>query len=494
MAAANLGGAVASWVDPAATALIDIGHGAPRSFCYADIERLSNAFARGLLRRGLRRGERVAILAANSAEYLIAFLGTMRAGLVSVPVNYKLPAETVNFVVEDADARLVLCDAIRRPSLRPDIPQIVMEDAFTSLLDDGSFNAVQADAGEPAMFLYTSGSTGRPKGVVLSHQSHLWVLEQRGNPAPPPGQRVLVAAPLYHMNALSVCQSTLNTGGTIVLLPSFTAPAYIDAASRYRVHALTAVPTMIALMLREHAAMASADLSSVQSLRVGSAPLSEHLIEQMRQAFPTARIVHGYGTTEAGPIVFGPHPEGLERTPLSLGVAHPSVELRLRRDGIVAADEGVLEMRCPAVMNGYHKLPDATRKALTVDGFYITGDVFRRDADGFFFFVGRADDMFVCGGENIYPGEVEKMLERHPGVHQACVVPLPDELKAHKPVAFVVPRMGATVSEDAIRQFALANAPAYQHPRRVWFLDELPLAGTNKIDRKRLAMQAAMQA
>jgi acyl-CoA synthetase (AMP-forming)/AMP-acid ligase II len=494
MPPANLGSAVAASIDPAATALIDLGRGAPRSFCYGDIQRLSDAFACGMLRRGLRRGERVAILAANSAEYLIAFLGTMRAGLVSVPVNYKLPAATVNFVVDDADVRLVLCDAVRRPLLRPDVPRIVMEVAFDSLLNDGGFDAVRADAEEPAMFLYTSGSTGRPKGVVLSHRSHLWVLAQRANPAPPPGQRVLVAAPLYHMNALSVCQSTLNTGGTIVLLPSFTAPAYIDAASRYRVHALTAVPTMIAMMLREHQAMASADLSSVQSLRVGSAPLSEQLIEQMRQAFPRARIVHGYGTTEAGPIVFGPHPDGLERTPLSVGVAHPAVELRMRREGAVVTDEGVLEMRCPAVMNGYHKLPDATRKALTADGFYITGDVFRRDADGFFFFVGRADDMFVCGGENIYPGEVEKMLERHPAVHQACVVPLPDELKAHKPVAFVVPRAGTMVTEDDLRQFALANAPAYQHPRRVWFLDELPLAGTNKIDRKSLAEQAAMQA
>ena len=251
---------------------------------------------------------------------------------------------------------------------------------------------------------------------------------------------------------------------------------------------------MIAMMLREHEAMAAADFSSVQSLRVGSAPLSEQLVEQMRQAFPRARIVHGYGTTEAGPIVFGPHPAGLEQTPLSVGAVHMAVEMRLTRNGMVVDDEGVLEMRCPAVMNGYHKLPEVTRKVMTPDGYYITGDVFRRDADGFHFFVGRADDMFVCGGENIYPGEVETMLERHPAVHQACVVPVPDELKAHKPVAFVVPRADATVTEDELQAVRAGQAPAYQHPRRVWFVDELPLASTNKIDRRLLAERARMQA
>jgi long-chain acyl-CoA synthetase len=486
----NLGSAVAGRIDPDMAALIDLGAAAPRTFSYADIQQRSDACARGLNRRGLRRGERVAILAANRAEYLIAFLGTMRAGLVSVPVNYRLPADTVNFIVEDADIRLVLCDAPRATLLRPDVPRIVIDDAFESLLDAGDFAAVPAEQGEPALFLYTSGSTGRPKGVVLSHQSHLWVLEMRATPAPPPGNRILVAAPLYHMNALSMCQVALNNGGTIVLLPSFNAANYIDAASRYQVHALTGVPTMIAMMLREHAAMAAADLSSVQSIRIGSAPLSEQLIAQMRHALPHARILHGYGTTEAGPVTFASD----ELRPLSVGSAHPGVDLRLVRGGIEVADEGVLEMRCPALMNGYHKLPDVTRRAMTPDGYYITGDVFRRDADGLFYFVGRADDMFVCGGENIYPGEVEKLLEQHPAVHQACVVPIPDELKAHKPVAFVVPRTGAHVSEDEIRQFALARAPAYQHPRRVWFVDELPLASTHKIDRKRLMQRAMSEA
>jgi acyl-CoA synthetase (AMP-forming)/AMP-acid ligase II len=486
----NLGSAVASRIDPGTPALIDLGGTAPRTFSYADIQQRSDACARGLQRRGLRRGDRVAILAANRAEYLIAFLGTMRAGLVSVPVNYRLPADTVNFIVEDADVRLVLCDAARAALLRPDVPRIVIDDAFESLLDAGEFAAVTAEQGEPALFLYTSGSTGRPKGVVLSHQSHLWVLATRATPEPPPGNRILVAAPLYHMNALSMCQVALNNGGTIVLLPSFNAASYIDAASRHQVQALTGVPTMIAMMLREHAAMAAADLSSVQSIRIGSAPLSEQLIAQMRHALPHARILHGYGTTEAGPVTFASD----ELRPLSVGAAYPGVDLRLVRDGVAVADEGVLEMRCPALMNGYHKLPEVTRRAMTPDGYYITGDVFRRDAGGLFYFVGRADDMFVCGGENIYPGEVEKLLEQHPAVHQACVVPIPDELKAHKPVAFVVPRAGTRVSEDEIRQFALARAPAYQHPRRVWFVDELPLASTHKIDRKRLMQQAMTEA
>jgi long-chain acyl-CoA synthetase len=141
-------------------------------------------------------------------------------------------------------------------------------------------------------------------------------------------------------------------------------------------------------------------------------------------------------------------------------------------------------------MSGYYNREADTRKRL-IDGWYDTGDVMRRDADGFYFFVGRADDMFQCGGENVYPGEVEKLLGQHPDVAQVCVVPVADEIKYQLPVAFVVPKPGAKPSEDTLRRFALDNGPAYAHPRAVWFVTELPLAGTNKIDRKRLAQEAA---
>jgi acyl-CoA synthetase (AMP-forming)/AMP-acid ligase II len=180
---------------------------------------------------------------------------------------------------------------------------------------------------------------------------------------------------------------------------------------------------------------------------------------------------------------------------MSVGYPHPQVRLRLVDESGRVADQGALEMKSPAVMNGYHNRPDLP-PPITADGFYRTGDVFRRDADGFHYFLGRTDDMFVSGGENIYPGDVERMLERHPAVAQACVVPIDDDIKGQKPVAFIIAKTntaapGETPDAEEIKRFALANAPAYQHPRFVWFMDKLPLSTTNKIDRTALKREAA---
>jgi long-chain acyl-CoA synthetase len=490
----NLGALTPKHGDLDKVAIIDLGTGEERRFSYRGFEAQANAVARALTARGFSRGDRIAILSANRFEYLTTVHGIMRAGLVAVPVNFKFPPATIDYIVHDSGAKLVFCDKPRFDDAPQDLPRIGFDgggdDDFASLLQPGPFTPVTPVDREPAMFLYTSGSTGRPKGVVLSHQSHIWVVEQRMAAQDMSRHRFLVAAPLYHMNALAMSQLAHAAHATVILLPQFTTKLYLEAIEDYRCTWLTAVPPMIAMMLNDKERFAATDLSSVKFLRMGSAPVSQSLMNAIHQALPKAVVTNAYGTTEGGPVVFGPHPKGLAQPDLSVGYPHPKVQVRLIADDGSRSDVGVLEMKSPAIMNGYHNRPYVP-SPITADGFYVTGDVFRRDENGFHFFVGRTDDMFVSGGENIFPGEVEKMLETHPDVIQACVVPVDDDIKGTKPVAFVIKREGSDLDEARLKAFSLANAPAYQHPRSIWFVDHLPLASTNKLDRKTLRDMAA---
>jgi long-chain acyl-CoA synthetase len=490
----NLGALTSKDGDPDKVAIIDLGTGEERRFSYRDFERQANAVARALTALGLVRGDRIAILSANRFEYLTTVHGIMRAGFVAVPVNFKFPPATIDYIVRDSGAKLLFCDATRLNSAPKDLPRICFdggrgEDDFMSFLKPGPFTPVVPADHEPAMFLYTSGSTGRPKGVVLSHQSHIWVVEQRMAAQDMSRHRFLVAAPLYHMNALAISQLAHAAHATVILLPQFTTQLYLKAIEDYRCTWLTAVPPMIAMMLNDKERFAVTDLSSVEYLRMGSAPVSQSLMKTIHWALPGAVVTNAYGTTEGGPVVFGPHPQGLPQPEMSVGYPHPKVQVRLIGEDDAPANPGVLEMKSPAIMNGYHNRPDVA-SPITADGLYFTSDVFRRDENGFYLFVGRTDDMFVSGGENIFPGEVEKMLETHPDVVEASVVPVDDDIKGTKPVAFVIKRVGSDLDEAALKAFALANAPAYQHPRSIWFVDSLPLASTNKLDRKILREMA----
>ena len=459
----------------------------PRTLSHGEIDRQVDACARALVARGLTRGDRIAILSLNRAEVVVAYFAIMRAGFVAIPTNIKFPQETVAFVLNDAAVRFAFCDTVGRALLPKQMSVVDFDatgsDGFANLLDPGPFETVHPQPGEAAMVLYTSGSTGRPKGVPLSHDGQLWAVRSRVGAGGHNRHRILVAAPLFHMNALGMVKFVIAAGATIVLLPQFGARHYIEAIGRFKVTWLSSVPTMLALALREHEALARTDLSSVEIVRTASAPITQSLIDEIKRAFPQATLDIGYGTTESGPVAFGARP-GLPKPDIAIGWPLPGVDVRLVGPDGANATEGELWIRTPANMAGYLNLPEKTRQVLTGDGWYKTGDVFRREDSGAYTFVGRTDDMFVCGGENIYPGEVESLLERHDDIVQACVVPVPDEIKGEKPFAFVVLRVGAVLTEDGVKRFALDNAPAYQHPRGVAFLSELPLATTNKVDRK----------
>ena len=486
----NLGDLSDPTVPEAHPALIDCRNWHdPRTLSHSDFDRQVDACARALMAKGLARGDGVAIVSLNRAEVLIAYFAIMRAGFVAVPTNIKFPQETIAFVLADAEVRFAFCDAAGRALLPAGLPVIDFDergaDGFAAFLNPGPFEAVRPEPGEAAMVLYTSGSTGRPKGVPLSHDGQLWAVRSRVGRGGYERQRILVAAPLFHMNALGISKVAIAAGATIVLMPQFNARQYVEAIGRFKITSLSSVPTMLTLALREHEALAQTDLSSVETVRTGSAPVSQSLVDQIKRTFPRAPIIVTYGTTKSGPIAFGARP-GLNKPDPAIGWPLPGVEARPVGPDGTEVMEGELWIRTPANMAGYLNLPEKTREVLTDDGWYKTGDVFRREDGGAYTFVGRTDDMFVCGGENIYPGEVEAMLEGHPDIIQSCVVPVPDEIKGHKPFAFVVLRSRACLTEDEIKRYALDNAPAYQHPRGIVFMAELPLATTNKVDRKAL--------
>lgn len=463
-------GTLGEKTEPSKTAFVSLADGI--HYTYADLQRISDMVAADLADE-FEKGTKIALVGVNSGAYVATLLGVMKAGMVAVPVNPKLPPLRISDILADSGAQQVFADGELKASLSKTLP---VNAFYTS--GNRSFETVVPDDGQPALILYTSGSTGKPKGVVLSHQSHVWTALARVETLSLQDEVTLIAAPLFHMQALALAFWVLASGGTAVILPRFSTASYLDAIETYRCTFITAVPPMIEAILRDDG-IHLADLSSVRLVRLGSAPVLPGLYQRIAVILPYAAILVGYGTTESGPVTFGAHPDGVPLPSLSYGYPHPEIDVRLN-------DDSVLEIRSPALMNGYHKRPELS--PFTEDGYYVTGDVFRRDDKGFYAFVGRADDMFVSGGENIYPGEVETLLATHPDVVNSCVVPVDDEIKGTKPVAFVI-RHGS-VTEEKLRQHVLDRAAPHIHPRRVWFLDSFPVTDTNKIDRKKLMAEA----
>lgn len=468
-----------------------------RRVTYAALAQLTGGVAAWLAEQKFARGARLVVVGDNSIDYLALFHGIMRAGLTVVPVSNKFPGEVLNHIIDDCSASLVFSDgtgsAVDAIGGRVDVVPFggTSQQDISSLLVPQDFHTVIPVEGEPAEVLYTSGSTGMPKGVLLDHAGQLSALGLLQFESDPNPERQILAQPLFHMNGIVVQCLALIAGDTLYLQPRFRASDYVAAIDAFAITKISAVPTMWSRALKM-AEEGRASLASVQMLSLGSAPLTQDLVDRTRANVKDTKIAISYGTTEAGPAVFGPHPQD-QRTPdLSCGYPLPGVGVELR--GAVAhpdgGETGVLWMRTTAMMVGYLNRPDQTSEVL-VDGWYNTRDVMSRDPEGFYFFVGRADDMFVCGGENIYPLEVESVIERHPDVSQAAVVALEDADRGQIPVAFVVMRASAQLTVVGMQRFVLEHAAPHLQPRRIALVDQLPHAGTHKVDKAALAIEAS---
>lgn len=475
---------------------------------YARLEERTTRVA-GLLRGlGVGRSDKVLLMFPNDWRFPECLFGPLRLGAVSVPANIKLGAEALTYIAQHSDATVLIghvdlaqkIDAVRAgvPNLRHVLivgGEIPGARSYDRLLESATpeTGAVQVGPDDPAMLMYTSGSTGRPKGCLLSHRNKWWQARSGAvTMLHEARDKGLVMGPLYHANALWGCLlPMLYVGGSVTILLGFDPVPVLAAIDRYRPTFTSGTPSMFSLLLAQREALTRYDVSSIELLMCGSAPVPEELMAAIIKRFQ-CEVVETYGLTEGGANVLTPR-WGIKKIG-STGLPVPDVELRVvsvedpPRD-VAPGAVGELWSRSPANALGYYKQPEVTAERFTPDGWLRTGDLVRRDEQGYVFFVGRKDDMINCGGENIYPKEVETILLGHPAVADVCVVAAPHQVKGQAPVAWVVLRQGREAAEDEIKDFFLARGPAYAHPRRVFFVDRLPISGTNKIDRKALEQE-----
>ena len=342
---------------------------------------------------------------------------------------------------------------------------------------------------------YTSGSTGKPKGVLLTHGGQIWNVDLLCKlEAFDDRERALVAVPLYHKNAmLGAVKPMLLCGGSLVILPGFDPVHVIRSIARYKVTYMTGVPAMFSRILAEKEELRKHDVKSLRYAVCGSAEVSEELVAEFERTFPDAIIAESYGLTEGGPDPISNCRYGLIKRG-SCGRHIPGSDVKIvGEDGATELgpnEVGELITRNPGLAKGYWKLPEVTKKKFR-DGWLYTGDLMRRDEDGFFYFVGRKDDMINVSGENVYPKEIVDILLRHPSVREAYVVPRRHPIKGAVPVAFIVQSPTGIASAEELKQFFLKYGAPYAYPRHIYFLDSMPLGGTGKIDRAQLEELAA---
>jgi long-chain acyl-CoA synthetase len=490
--------------DPSAIAVLQ----GDMALTYSDLDARCNRLANVLVELGVRAGDRVALLFDNDVRFLDCCFGAQRIGAVPVPLNVRMGDDALTFVLDDCQAEVLIASvgmAERARSLAPRVSRVrelVTNEAssFDAVGYDAALAAVSRDLprrsldpGGVCMQPYTSGSTGRPKGVLLTHHGQIWNADViRDAFGIGRDERGLVAVPLYHKNAMiGTVKPFLLAGASFVILNGFDPVQVIETIERHRVTFMTGVPAMFKLILAEEEALSKHDVSSVRYVVCGSAEVPDELFTVFERVFG-APMAESYGLTEGGPVpIVNRRGSRLKRG--SCGTAFPGCDVKLvAADGVteVGTDEpGELWTRNPGLARGYWNRPEATAEKFR-DGWLATGDLMRRDGDGYFYFLGRRDDMINVAGENVYPKEVEDLLLRHPGVKDVCVVPVPHELKGAVPVAFVVETEPGTCSDEELMRYAISHGAPYAHPRSVFFVDALPLGGTGKVDREELKRRA----
>jgi fatty-acyl-CoA synthase len=480
---------------PGKTALVDRARGVRLS--YADINDAAARWALLLASRNITAGDRVAVLAGNRAEVIALFYGCARIGAALVPLNWRLSPAEIGRVLEDARPVILIGEgrfASVRNAVAPTLAWLDLDaDApalLTTAVEAGRFVTAPNAIESAAMVLYTSGSTGKPKGAVLSHRQILfnaiatttgWQLGA-DDIAP-------ISTPFFHTGGWHVVATPLwYCGGTVVMFDGFDPATYIDGLAAEGCTVAFGVPTQLVMLLESPSW--GRTLPTLRWFISGGAPCPPQLAARVRACY---QLRLGFGMTEFGPNCFATSDEMALAKPASVGWPVPFVEMQLvdENDNPVADGEvGELQLRGPQLFSGYLFDEVRTAEAHTDDGWFRTGDLASRDADGAFTIRGRRKDMFISGGENVFPGEVEAALVDCDGVAEAVVIGVPHEKWGEVGHAFVQPRRDASLSAEALLVDLRARLAHYKVPKTLELVAELPRIGSGKVDRTLLKSRA----
>ncbi|MFI1464235.1 FadD3 family acyl-CoA ligase [Nocardia carnea] len=436
------------------------------------IRRAAGAYADA----GIGKGDRAAIWAPNSAEWIIAALGLMTAGGVLVPVNTRFKAAEAADVIRRSGAKALLVQKGFLGGDYPAPPGVPVFDLKSDFLGSGAPFEREVAGTDIADIIYTSGTTGRPKGVMMNHLQTLRLYAEWCDLADlREGDRYLMVNPFFHTFGLKAgIVSALIRGATMLPVPVFDVGKVLELVEKERVTMLPGAPTLYHSLLEYEGAR---DISSLRAAVTGAADIPVDLIRRVRQELPFQSIMTGYGLTEAGTATASRPGDTFEQIATTAGTACDGIELRI-------ADDGEVLIRGYSVMQGYLDDPEGTAAAIDADGWLHTGDLGSLDEGGRLKVIGRKKDMYIVGGFNAYPAEIEGFLLEHPGVAQAAVIGVPDERMGQVGKAFVVAR--EAIGEADLIAWAKERMAGYKVPRSVVFLDELPLNATGKVMKDQL--------
>lgn len=479
-----------------------------REYTYAQFNRIVNRFAHGLLHLGVKKGEKVALMMKNSDYFAVCYFAAIKIGAVLVPVNFRLVSREVNYILNQSDSVIVICDeeydqlieeakqgisAIRQV-ITVAQPKIAGHLSFEEVLSQIDCEpGIEVNGNDDLQIMYTSGTTGYPKGAVFDHQRVIKLAcAMTGSLGYDSQERFLHAAPLFHAGQLGVCFIPgFFIGASHVIQREFHPVEALNAIDKYQISNFFAVPAMYNFLLQVPDA-ARYDLSSIRRCLYGAAPMAPDLVKQSMELFQTDRFFNLCGLTEGGPTGIYLPPED-HKTKIGASGKLPLLFTEARvvnaeGEDVAPGFVGELILRGETIMKGYYNKPVETAATIR-DGWLYTGDLAVVDEDGYITLVDRSKDMIISGGENVYSVEVEQVLNGHPQVFEAAVIGIPDPTWGEMVTGIVVAKPGETITAEDIQGYCRQYLAGYKIPRKVIFFDQLPRNASGKILKYKLREQ-----